>query len=360
MEEINNKKLKLRVIDNDFSIINNANINSTPKGVIHKETGGGVQFTSNTFDLVSWLRSKYDNDEIDQLLNSNFSKLNEKDKLNTLQKFLNWFRDEFPYYYDRCDECHASYRDDERNKSTQNTTDQQHDDENNNINNNNNGNESNDIDDDTSDGTFLGYVYPSEEEIKGKASRTELYHCHKCHAYTRFPRFNSISSIVKLGRGRCGEYSILLYRMLRELGHETRWVVDWSDHVWVECWFNPHGQKDEGRWTHLDPCEAACDQPHLYQQWGKKQTMIIAFWLPRKNKVGDNHKNQLEANINSPLIEDVTLKYTSDTIDVIQSRREESIEKIQTSIQEVEAKLKDSLFNLTLSHKNHEKNNLLK
>ena len=46
-------------------------------------------------------------------------------------------------------------------------------------------------DEDDDHGTFLGYVYPSEVEVKGKASRTELYQCHKCGGFTRFPRFNS-------------------------------------------------------------------------------------------------------------------------------------------------------------------------
>ena len=38
--------------------------------------------------------------------------------------------------------------------------------------------------------TFLGYVYPSKEECAsgGKASRTELFQCHRCAKYTRFPR----------------------------------------------------------------------------------------------------------------------------------------------------------------------------
>ena len=137
-------------------------------------------------------------------------------------------------------------------------------------------------------GTFLGYVYSTPEDIVGRSSITELYRCHKCKHYTRFPRYNAASSIVKYKRGRCGEYSILLYRILRDLGHNTRWVVDWSDHVWVECWFGDceelpvfagraassspsysnitdreESRKPQafsvpcGRWVPLDPCEAA-------------------------------------------------------------------------------------------------------
>lgn len=30
-------------------------------------------------------------------------------------------------------------------------------------------------------------------------------------------------------------------------------------------------------WVHLDPCEAAVDEPLLYQSWGKNQTYILAF-----------------------------------------------------------------------------------
>jgi len=68
----------------------------------------------------------------------------------------------------------------------------------------------------------------------------EIHHCHhshNCNSYTRFPRYNNaVKQIVESrGRGRSGEYSILLYRILRSLGHEAGWVVDWADHVWAEC-----------------------------------------------------------------------------------------------------------------------------
>ena len=292
--------------------------------------GKNLKTNNSSLDLISWLKSEYGSNETSQLMFSSFSKLTEEDQLSSLQHFLHWFKDHFPYYYDRCDECHASFRDDQNNNADEQILQNEEKDE-----------EESEI----IDGTFLGYVYPSTEEVEGKASRTELYHCHKCRAYTRFPRFNSISSIVKYGRGRCGEYSILAYRILRDLGHEARWVVDWSDHVWVECWLN-HPEKDKGRWIHLDPCEAACDEPHLYQEWGKKQTMIVAFWVPRHENNGAEQNDRLSQRNNIPLIQDVTRKYTSDSLEIIQSRREESNNQIQSSIQEVEVKLRNKLRSL--------------
>lgn len=40
-----------------------------------------------------------------------------------------------------------------------------------------------------------------------------------------------ISQVVAARRGRCGEYSILMLRILQELGYTARWVVDRDDHV---------------------------------------------------------------------------------------------------------------------------------
>ncbi len=263
------------------------------KGGDNKKKSVSESSKSPDFHLISWLRSEYGISETNQLLHSNFSKLKEKEQLNKLKHFLNWFRENFPYYYDQCGHCNASFRNDSAVNGNEETD--------------NNDSDESDVELDVIDGTFLGYIYPTEDEIRGKASRTELYQCHKCQSYTRFPRYNSISSIVRYGKGRCGEYSILLYRALRDLGHHARWVVDWSDHVWVECWSGEENLvSGRGRWIHLDPCEAACDEPLLYQQWGKKQTLIMAFWVPRQREIyTDFNLGQLRG---LPLIEDVTQK----------------------------------------------------
>lgn len=123
------------------------------------------------------------------------------------------------------------------------------------------------------------------------------------------------------------------------LGWEARWVIDWTDHQWVEVWVpasaeppaslpptagqapplialpgsapaQPTGgmqragtgsrergsaavvapgmrpdasgplsapRRPPGEWVHLDPCEAAIGQPHLYSDgWGKNMTYVIA------------------------------------------------------------------------------------
>lgn len=58
----------------------------------------------------------------------------------------------------------------------------------------------------------------------------------------------AVSKVLDTRRGRCGEYSVLMMRLLEALGYTCRWVVDWSDHVWVEA-------RVGGSWVHIDPCE---------------------------------------------------------------------------------------------------------
>ena len=269
-----------------------------------------------------------------------------------LQKFLDWFRTRFPYYYDRCESCGFSEKDNpppsppppsennidsvsienndemSQKEATQTTEDCEDEEE------------------EDLDGVFLGYVYPTEEELGGKATRTELYWCNQCGAFSRFPRYNSASWVLQKRKGRCGEYSMLLFRMLRAMGFESRWVIDWADHVWSEV-------KIGDKWIHTDPCEAALDKPLLYQEWGKQQNYIIAFNAPSwdyfnfiPNDLSNDTVSPVLWDKIIPLVEDVTSTYTSDPIDDIDKRRDESIQIIKSSIAKVEKDLKIRLEDL--------------
>jgi len=199
-------------------------------------------------------------------------------------------------------------------------------------------NDENESEDEEDNGSFLGYVHPSNHELLGKASRTEIYQCHKCGSFTRFPRYNAASSVIQNRRGRCGEYSMLLYRILRATGHTSRWIVDWADHVWAEVYLN-------GEWIHLDPCEAAVNKPLLYEEWGKQQTYIVAFHAPLANGGSLDRTSILQNGMNTsvPLIEDVTLRYTSADLQEIQKRRDESDEELAEFVDQTIVELEEKL-----------------
>lgn len=236
------------------------------------------------------------------------------------------------------------------------------------------------------DFSCLGYVRPTPSELLGGASRTELYRCRSCLSYTRFPRYNKALWVTTTRRGRCGEYSMLLFRMLRALGYAgVRWCVDWADHVWVEVWLGNGGVEEDvvnhyGRWVHLDPCEAAVDAPLLYESWGKNQTYIVAFHDPFYSRSGDramcvdlelsgdnntaalvmaaygpqvNSSSSIEPIENEigmhrfPSVEDVTRQYTSDEVHVIVERRGIGEEPVARAIKEVSANMIEMLQKLS-------------
>ena len=253
--------------------------------------------------LTNWLLREYGNNETQQLIAATFRQQARVEQFRILQHFLEWFRSQYPYYYDRCGSCGSSYKEERKDN------------------------------DENDDGSFLGYVFPSEDELSGKAGRTELYQCHKCQSFTRFPRFNKAQAVLDKRRGRCGEYSMLLYRMLSSLGHETRWIVDWADHVWTEILL------DDNEWIHLDPCEAAVDKPLLYQEWGKQQTYILGFYAPP-------HRKEMKP-FRFPAIEDLTKKYTSHDIKTINERREESTREFDAALATIAEHLRQKITNLT-------------
>lgn len=114
----------------------------------------------------------------------------------------------------------------------------------------------------------------SPEERQGQATRVEVYWCPTCNAETTlFPRYNQPRKLLETKKGRCGEYANLFGLYCRAAGFDTRYVLDFTDHVWTEVYSHRLG-----RWIMCDGCEGVIDEPSMYEHgWGKDLNCILAF-----------------------------------------------------------------------------------
>ncbi|KAJ0079133.1 hypothetical protein Patl1_23327 [Pistacia atlantica] len=155
----------------------------------------------------------------------------------------------------------------------------------------------------------MGAALPAE--IQYGAHRVELYSCKFCSRITRFPRYNDPLKLVETRKGRCGEWANCFTLYCRAFGYECRLILDFTDHVWTECF-----SQSLGRWMHLDPCEGIYDRPLLYEKgWDKKLNYVIAI-----AKDG---------------VYDVTKRYTRKWHEVLSRRniaREETVSSVLTKL----------------------------
>ncbi|CAE6532392.1 unnamed protein product [Rhizoctonia solani] len=132
-----------------------------------------------------------------------------------------------------------------------------------------------------------GMVPPTAYEQQGGAGRVELHVCTgengACDGSFRFPRYNDLKYLMRTRLGRCGEWANLYTLFLRAVGLRARYVWNKEDHVW-NGYFSPAA----GRWIHTDSCEAARDQPLLYDRgWGKKELARITAARRRNRSSSD-------------------------------------------------------------------------
>lgn len=118
-----------------------------------------------------------------------------------------------------------------------------------------------------------GMGTPTTEELRHGANRVELFRCTGCGREVRFPRYNDPLKLLETRSGRCGEWANCFTLYCRAFGYQARLALDFTDHVWTECFSTVHN-----RWVHLDPCEAAYDKPLLYESgWNTKLSYVIAL-----------------------------------------------------------------------------------
>ncbi|GAV90643.1 Transglut_core domain-containing protein [Cephalotus follicularis] len=186
----------------------------------------------------------------------------------------------------------------------------------------------------------MGVSLPSE--IQYGATRVELYRCTCCSRITRFPRYNDPLKLLETRRGRCGEWANCFTLYCQAFGYESRWILDFTDHVWTECF-----SQLLGRWMHLDPCEAVYDKPMLYENgWEKKLNYVFAIardgvydvtkrYTRKWHEVLSRRNDSTEATLSdilSTMTRDCRKSFTSGVLSVLEDRDRNEREELERDL----------------------------
>jgi peptide-N4-(N-acetyl-beta-glucosaminyl)asparagine amidase len=122
----------------------------------------------------------------------------------------------------------------------------------------------------------------------------ELYACDKDKFEYQFIRHNEPAILLHTRTGRCGEWAMCFYIILRALDYHTRIVYDSTDHVWNEVWSD-----SKNEFIHVDPCENTVNSPLLYEMgWGKKLEYCIAMGQYEVSDVTGRYVKDFKATLN--------------------------------------------------------------
>ncbi|KAJ3123361.1 peptide-N4-(N-acetyl-beta- glucosaminyl)asparagine amidase [Nowakowskiella sp. JEL0407] len=161
---------------------------------------------------------------------------------------------------------------------------------------------------------------PEEQRYGG--SRVEIYKCGSCSNHTRFPRYNDLIKLMQTRRGRCGEWANVFCLFTKAMGFESRYVHDYTDHVWVEIYSEAKDRWDRYQFIAI----VAKAQKHLIPHeagWGKNLDYIFAYGTYE--------------------VVDVIMRYTNDISKIIPRRKRVSERWLSKALRQYNQTLQNQL-----------------
>jgi hypothetical protein len=84
-----------------------------------------------------------------------------------------------------------------------------------------------------------------------------------------FERSSDPFKILEIGKGRCGEFSVLYAALTLAHGYESRLVMSIDISSWM-LWFPQHEWVEvrvDNQWVHVDPSDQVWNDPSHYRTW---------------------------------------------------------------------------------------------